>query len=54
MLDARYDDFQETTDAGLVSRNGNRPANIPNVIVDLQSSYRIGQRRPVDIGGTYR
>ena len=52
-LKARFDDFKETVDDVLVSRDGNRPSNIPNVIVDFQSSVRLGGRRPLEIGGVY-
>ncbi|HVQ13180.1 MAG TPA: TonB-dependent receptor, partial [Vicinamibacterales bacterium] len=53
-LDAQYDDFKETVDDVLVSRDGNRPPNVPNVVIDLQSSVRFGGRRPVEVGGVYR
>jgi len=54
-LDAQYDDFKETVDDVLVSRDGNQPPNVPNVVVDLQTSVRLGGRRPaVEVGGVYR
>lgn len=53
-LDAIFDDFQETVGGVLVSRNGNRPANVPNIVVGVRSSYRVGDRRPFEIGASYR
>jgi iron complex outermembrane receptor protein len=54
VLDARLDDFQESAGDTLVSRNGNRPPNVPNFVFDIQSSYRFGDRRPVEVSGSYR
>jgi iron complex outermembrane receptor protein len=54
VLDARFDDFQESTGSGVVSRNGNRPPNVPNFVFDVHSSYRFGDRVPLELGGWYR
>lgn len=54
VLDSRFDDFQETVGGLLVSRSGNRPPNVPNIVIDLRSTYRIGRERPVDVGASYR
>jgi iron complex outermembrane receptor protein len=53
LLDARFDDFHETTGAGLVSRDGNRPPNIPNKVASLRTSFRFGDRRPLEVGAAY-
>ena len=54
LLDARFDEFEQNIGGVLVSRNGNRPQNIPNVVVDLRTSYRFGDQRPVDVTALYR
>jgi iron complex outermembrane receptor protein len=54
VLDARLDDFQQSVGDTVVSRNGNRPPNVPDFVFDLQSSYRFGDRRPVEVSGAYR
>ena len=53
LLDGRFDEFTQNVGGVLVSRDGNRPPNVPNVVVDLQSSVRLGGRRPFEVGGAY-
>jgi iron complex outermembrane recepter protein len=52
-LNGRFDDFKQTVAGVLVSRDGNRPPNVPNFVLDLQSSIRLGDRRPVELGAAY-
>ena len=53
-VDAQFDDFNQVVDGELVSREGNRPFNVPQAVVGVWTSYRIGDRRPVEVGGSYR
>lgn len=51
---ARFDEFDERVGNQLVSRAGNRPFNVPPVVVGLWGSYRLGDRQPVEMGGAFR
>ena len=53
-VDAQFDEFNQVVGGALVSRAGNRPFNVPQAVVGAWSSYRIGDRRPVEVGGSYR
>ena len=53
-VDAQFDEFNQVVGDDLVSREGNRPFNVPRVVVGLWSSYRFGDRQPVVVGGSYR
>jgi iron complex outermembrane receptor protein len=54
ILDARFDEFQSATGDAVVSWNGNRPPNVPNFVFDAHTSYRFGDRRPLEVTGAYR
>jgi len=51
---AEYDDFSESAGAAIISRNGNRPFNVPNVVVGAWGSYRLFDTRPLELGLSYR
>lgn len=54
-LDAEFDDFAETTDTGVISRNGNRPPNVPRLVANLWTAYRLTDARlPLEFGGSLR
>lgn len=53
-LSAKFDDFAELSGGSLVSRNGNRPFNVPQVMANLSSIYRLPTTVPVDLGAALR
>ncbi len=53
-LSARFDDFAELTGGNLVSRNGNRPFNVPQAMANMWSIYRLPTAVPVDLGAALR
>jgi iron complex outermembrane receptor protein len=53
-LSAKFDDFTELSGGNLVSRNGNRPFNVPKTVANLWSIYRLPTVIPVDIGAALR
>lgn len=54
VLSAAFDEFSETSGATVASRSGNTPPNVPRVVGDLWSIYRMDVRVPVDVGASYR
>lgn len=50
---AEYDDFNEVVGATLVSRNGNRPTNVPRRTANLWLNKALGQGIDVGIGARY-
>lgn len=53
-LSAKFDDFAELSGGSVVSRNGNRPFNVPQAMANLWSIYRLPTAVPVDIGAALR
>ena len=53
-VSAEYDEFNEPVGGQIVSRAGNRPFNVPDVVIGASGSYRVGKRLPVDVGLSYR
>jgi iron complex outermembrane receptor protein len=54
LLEARFDEFQGAAGDSVVSWTGNRPPNVPNVVFDAHASYRVGDRRPLEVSAAYR
>ena len=53
-LSAKFDDFTELSGGNLVSRTGNRPFNVPQVMANLWSIYRLPTAVPIDFGAALR
>lgn len=54
-LDAQFDDFAEGTDTAVTSHNGNRPPNVPRLVANLWTSYRLTTPRwPLEFGSSFR
>lgn len=53
-LSATFDDFAELSGGSLVSRNGNRPFNVPQAMANIWSIYRLPTVVPVDLGAALR
>lgn len=53
-LSAKFDEFAELSGGNLVSRNGNRPFNVPQAMANLWSIYRLPTAVPVDLGAALR
>lgn len=54
-LEARFDDFAETTGTTVVSHNGNRPPNVPQIVANLWTSYQLPiPQFPLEFGGSWR
>jgi iron complex outermembrane receptor protein len=53
-LSAKFDDFTELSGGNLVSRNGNRPFEIPQTVGNLWTIYRVPTSIPFDIGAAWR
>lgn len=53
ILRARYDSFNELVGAALVSRNGNKPVNVPEVTANLWTSYRFAPQWQAGLGVQY-
>ena len=53
-LSAKFDDFAERSGGTVVSRNGNRPFNVPQAMANLWSIYRLPTAVPVDLGAALR
>ena len=53
-LSAKFDDFAEISGGNVVSRNGNRPFNVPQAMANLWSIYRLPTAMPVDLGAALR
>lgn len=53
-LSAKFDDFAELSGGSVVSRNGNRPFNVPQAMANIWSIYRLSTAVPVDLGVAFR
>lgn len=54
-LSAKFDEFAELVGGGTrVSRNGNRPFEVPQAVWNLWSIYRVPTPIPFDIGAAWR
>lgn len=53
-LSARFEDFNEVVGTSVVSRAGNRPQNIPQLVWNLWSVYRFETPVPMDVGAAFR
>ena len=53
-LSAKFDDFAELSGGSVVSRNGNRPFNVPQAMANLWSIYRLPTAVSVDLGVALR
>jgi iron complex outermembrane recepter protein len=54
ILNTQFDGFRAAAGDTVASWNGNRPPNVPNFVFDAHSSYRFGDRRPLEVSGAYR
>ena len=54
LLSAKLEDFAESAGGTVVSRNGNRPFNVPQAMANLWSIYRLPTMVPVDLGAALR
>lgn len=53
VLRARYDSFNELVGGALVSRDGNKPVNVPEVTANLWTSYRFAPQWQAGAGVQY-
>ncbi|WP_454063114.1 TonB-dependent receptor [Candidatus Nitrospira salsa] len=53
-LSAKFDRFSQLSGGNLVSRNGNRPPEVPQTVANLWSIYRLPVSIPLDIGAAWR
>ena len=53
-LSAEFDDFSEQVGGNLVSHDGNRPPNVPQMVANLWRQYRIPFVIPFDLGAAFR
>lgn len=53
-LSAKFDDFAEVVGGTFVSRNGNRPFEVPQAVGNLWTIYRVPTPIPFDIGAAWR
>jgi len=54
-VDAQFDDFAESTGTAVLSHNGNRPPNVPRLVANLWTVYRLTEPRfPIEFGGSWR
>lgn len=53
-LSAKFDKFSQVSGGNLVSRNGNRPPEVPQTVANLWSIYRLPVSIPVDVGAAWR
>lgn len=53
LLNARFDSFNEVVGTALVSRNGNRPTNVPERTANLWTSYRFAPHWQAGVGMQY-
>ena len=53
-LDAEFDNFAEPSGDTLVSRAGNVPPNVPRLVANLWTSYRVLYPWPLEVGGGIR
>ncbi|MCS6327295.1 MAG: TonB-dependent receptor [Nitrospira sp.] len=54
VLSARFADFSESAGSSVASRGGNRPPNVPEVMANLWSVYRVPFVVPFDLGAAFR
>ena len=53
-LSAKFDEFNQLSGGNLVSRNGNRPFEVPQAVGNLWSIYRVPTPIPFDVGAAWR
>ena len=53
VLRARFDSFNELVGAALVSRNGNKPVNVPETMANIWNSYRFAPQWQAGVGVQY-
>ena len=53
-LSANFDEFSQLSGGNLVSRNGNRPFEVPQTVANLWTIYRVPTPIPFDIGAAWR
>ena len=53
-LSAKFDEFAELSGGNLVSRNGNRPFEVPQTVANLWTIYRVPTPIPFDLGAAWR
>ncbi len=54
-LDAQFDEFSESTSTRVISHEGNLPPNVPRLVANLWTSYRLMDPRfPLEFGGSLR
>lgn len=53
-LSAKFDKFSQSSGGNVVSRNGNRPPEIPQTVANLWSIYRLPISLPFDVGAAWR
>ena len=53
VLRPRFDSFNELVGSGLVSRNGNRPVNVPETTASVWNSYRFAPQWQAGLGVQY-
>ncbi len=53
-LSAKFDKFSQSSGGNVVSRNGNRPPEVPQTVANLWSIYRLPMAIPFDVGASWR
>jgi iron complex outermembrane receptor protein len=53
-LSAKFDEFSELSGGNLVSRNGNRPFEVPQAVANLWTIFRVPTVVPIDLGAAFR
>jgi iron complex outermembrane receptor protein len=53
-LSAKFDEFAEVVGGTFVSRNGNRPFEVPQAVGNLWTIYRVPTPIPFDLGAAWR
>jgi len=53
-LSARFDEFAQLVGGTVVSRNGNRPFEVPQTVGNLWTIYRVPTPLPFDLGAAWR
>ena len=53
-LSAKFDEFAEVVGGTFVSRNGNRPFEVPQAVGNLWTIYRVPSPIPFDVGAAWR
>lgn len=53
-LSAKFDEFNQLSGGNVVSRNGNRPFEVPQTVGNLWTIYRVPTPIPFDLGAAWR